>query len=530
MAHRRVNSRNNNGRYKRIVIIAIVATVIAIPGFTATTAVPNENPLDHITASTTAFALENGMTFILISHSHLPAVYCVIYANVGSVDDPKGKTGLAHLIEHMAFKGTDTIGTKDYMSERRAMDTVDQSLTMLEQERRKGYDADPARLRELEKTFHRAQQRADTFVMPDEFINAYRDAGGTNIKATTNSDATIYTATVPFESIELWFLLESERFMKPVFRQFYKERSVVLEERRFRIENQPINLLLEELLGATYHAHPYRTPPGGYSDDIQHLTRSDAEEFYRLHYTAQNLVAAVVGDISLPTFRTLATKYFGRLPGGRSSPSPMSAEPPQHAVRRAVLDSNGSPILLMAYHKPALVDRDWAAFEILRTLLSDGESSRLQHSLVTEQKLATGIAVHLDIPGYKYPGLFIVLAYPAPGIENRRLEEAVRNQLNELCERDVSASELESAKRRTLTHWLEAIEEPNEIALTFARFQALTGDYRNFSALMSRLSTVTPGDLRRVAGMIFTRANMTVAEIARHSDNDNKSQIDRNRY
>ncbi len=259
----------------------------------------------EIQSRVSEFTLKNGMKFIVLERRKAPVASFLTYADVGSAQETKGITGLAHLFEHMAFKGTDKIGTKDYARERVALEKVEQAYAALKEEKRKGPKADLEKLKKLEQAFKDAQEEAGKYVAANEFGEAVERAGGRELNATTSADRTNYFFSLPSNQMELWFWLESERFLNPVFREFYKERDVVMEERRL-MESQPVGRLLEEFLAAAYKAHPYGEPVVGHMSDLENLTRADAEAFFRKYYIPSNLIAAVVWDVDPKRLRELA--------------------------------------------------------------------------------------------------------------------------------------------------------------------------------------------------------------------------------
>jgi len=195
----------------------------------------------------TEFTLPNGMHFIILERHDAPVVSFHSYVNAGAVNDPGGRTGLAHMFEHMAFKGTETIGSKNYPEEKKALDEVERVYDQFDMERNKGRNADPKKLDQLQSELKSAMDKADSYVIPNEYSRIIEENGGVGLNAETGEDATEYFYNFPSNRLELWFLLESQRFYDPVFREFYKERDVVREERRMRIESSPQGLLVEAL-------------------------------------------------------------------------------------------------------------------------------------------------------------------------------------------------------------------------------------------------------------------------------------------
>jgi predicted Zn-dependent peptidase len=481
------------------------AGAIALAGFA-------QQEFREIESRVTEFTLKNGMKFLVLERKKAPVASFVTYADVGSAQEVKGITGLAHLFEHMAFKGTDKIGTKDYARERVALEKVEQAYAALREEKRKGAKADPEKLKKLEEAFRQAQEEAGKYVASNEFGEAVERAGGRQLNATTAADRTMYFFSLPSNHMELWFWLESERFLNPVFREFYKERDVVMEERRL-MESQPVGKLLEEFLAAAYKAHPYGEPVIGHMSDLENLTTADAVAFFRKYYIPSNLVAAVVGDVDPKRVRELAERYFGRIPGG-PKPEPLrTVEPPQEAERRVTMWLRAQRMVLMGYHKPDINHPDDAVYDAISSLLSEGRSSRLYRGLVRDRKVATQVAGFPGLPGQKYPGLFIFFAMTAPGRTNQEVEKAIEEELERLIKEPVSKEELDGVKRRARASLLRQLDDNLGLAIQLSSMQALTGDWRNLFRQLDKINAVTPEDIQRVAKATFTRTNKTVAVI-----------------
>jgi len=459
------------------------------------------------------FTLKNGMKFLVLERHTAPVAAFFTYADVGSVQEVKGITGLAHIFEHMAFKGTRTIGTKDYAKEKVALEQVDQAFASLDAERLKGGKADPQKVKALETAFKAAQEAAGKFVEKNEFGEAIERAGGRGLNATTAWDSTRYFFSLPSNEAELWFYLESERFRDPVLREFYKEKDVVMEERRLRTESQPIGKLLEEFLHEAYIAHPYGEPVVGYMSDLQSITRADAEAFFKKNYGPSDLTCVVVGDVIPKQAREMAERYFGRISGG-PKPAPLrTVEPPQSAERRVTLELESQRILLTGYHKPDINSPDNAVYDAISSLMSQGRSSRLYRSLVRDKKIAVQAAGIPGLPGSKYPGLFIFFSVPAQGHTNAESEKAIEEEIERLKKEPVTKEELDGVKRRARAGLIHGLGDNTSLALQLANWQVLTGDWRNLFRQLDKINAVTPEDIMRVSKAVFIKSNRTVGTI-----------------
>jgi predicted Zn-dependent peptidase len=486
---------------------------IPIVLLTMTAMVQAQNAFAEIQSHVTDFTLANGMRVLVLERHEAPVASFFTYADVGSAQETKGITGLAHMFEHMAFKGSTNIGTTDYASEQKALDRVDQAVDALLAERSKGSKADPNRIKQLEADFAKAQEEAGKFVVRNEFGEAIERSGGRGLNASTSDDATVYFYNLPSNEAELWFWLESERFLRPVFREFYKERDVVIEERRLSVENQPIGKLIEEFLSVAYKAHPYGEPTIGHLADLQSFTRSDAQAFFQKYYVPGNLTAVVVGDVDPKRIRELAEKYFGRIPS-RPQPAPLrTVEPPQVGERRVKLWLQSQPLIVIGYHRPDINHPDSAVYNAIGSLLSEGRSSRLQRALVQEKKIAVDSGGFSGLPGQKYPGLFLFYAITAQGHTNDECETALESEINRLKTALVSPAELAGVKRRARANLLRSLDSNSLLAQQLGTFQGLTGDWRNLFKSLDKIDAVTAEDVKRVANVAFTRDNRTIGSI-----------------
>ncbi|HVX66077.1 MAG TPA: pitrilysin family protein, partial [Bryobacteraceae bacterium] len=284
--------------------------------------------LEEFSRRVTEFTLANGLHFIVLERHQAPVVSFHTYVHTGSVDDPKGQTGIAHMFEHMAFKGTDRIGSRDYAAEKKALAEVEQAYDRLEARQSGAAAGDPA-LKQLQAELAAAIEKANALVDPNAYPRIIEENGGADLNASTGEEATEYYYSLPSNRIELWFLLESQRFLSPVFREFYKERDVVREERRMRVESSPEGKLMEMLLAGAFVAHPYRQPTAGWASDIEHLRVRDARAFFDEHYVPANITIAIAGDVQPAEARRLAERYFSPIGARPPAPPLYTVEPRQ---------------------------------------------------------------------------------------------------------------------------------------------------------------------------------------------------------
>ncbi|MEE8111103.1 MAG: pitrilysin family protein, partial [Acidobacteriota bacterium] len=322
----------------------------------------------------------------------------------------------------------------------------------------------------------------------------------------------VYPYSLPSNKLELWAALESERFTDPVLREFYKERDVVMEERRLRFESQPTGKLFEEFLGVAFRAHPYGKLGIGHMSDLQNLTRRQADDWFAKYYKGKNLILAVVGDIDPKKAMPIIEKYFGRIPAGEKTPVVTTVEPPQKGERRVYLEDPSQPFLLMGFHKPDINHPDNAAYEALNDILSGGRTSRIYKALVKEKKLALFAGSFTQL-GQKYPGLFVFISVPNQGKTSEENEAAIWEEIKRIQNEPVTAEELEGMKARARAAFFASLQSNLGIGLELAQNQALRGTWRGMFRQLEELDRVTPDDIQRIARETFLPTNLTVAAI-----------------
>ena len=467
---------------------------------------------DDVKERVVEHTLENGLRLIIFERHNAPVASFVTLARVGAVDEKPGITGLAHLFEHMAFKGTDTIGTLDYEAELEAIGKVDAAYQALVEARQSAEDPDRVAL--LEEAFAAAQKEASDFVQP-EFDRILQVHGGVGLNAGTSSDWTIYLVSLPSNKMELWAALESERFLKPVLREFYKERSVVQEERRLRTDSSPFGRFLEESAGGAFRAHPYGWPVVGHMSDLQSLTREDAREFFETYYVASNLIVGVVGDVDSKEVIETVEKYFGRLPKRPPPPRVRTVEPPQKGERIVYLEDPTNPIYAGFFHKPAASHPDDIIFDALVDILGSGRTSRLYKTLVKEKKVAVQVSAFSGQPGNRYPNLFGTYAIPAAGKTADDVETEILGEIERLKKEPVTEEELNKVKTRSRASVIRGLSSNMGMARQLVFFEDITGDWRDLFHQVERIQEITPEDVQRVAQEYLIRKNRTTAKLVK---------------
>jgi predicted Zn-dependent peptidase len=461
----------------------------------------------------TTKVLPNGLTILICERPEAPVFSYTTFVDAGDVDDPSGESGLAHMFEHLAFKGTSQIGTTDYAEEKVALANVEAADDAVESEKRNPEGSNPAKLKELEAAFAKAQAAAEKFVIPNQFTDVAERNGAHGLNAGTGQDDTSFFWSMPENRLELWAWLESSRLADTVPREFYKERSVVLEERRMRTDSNPFGRLFEQLAATAYVAHNYGRSGVGWPSELSQITATEAMAFHRKYYVGSNIVVVVVGDVKSAEAMPVLEKYFSKVPGGPKPLEMTTVEPKQFAEKSVVIHDPSQPIYLEAYHRPSYRSPDDAVYDAISDILSNGRVSRLYRSLVRDQQIAAEAAGFNNFPGNKYPNLFTFGAVPLPGHTDAEMAAAIHKEIDKLKTTDVSDAELAMYKTRTRADLLRGLADNQGLANALAAAQTRYGDWRELFNQLDRVDKVTKADIRRVANEMFVASNRTSAEI-----------------
>jgi predicted Zn-dependent peptidase len=461
----------------------------------------------------TTKVLPNGLTLLICERHEAPVFSYSTYIDAGDVDDPTGESGLAHMFEHLAFKGTTEIGTKDYSGEKVALEKVEEANNAYEAEYLKPVGRDPKKLAELKRAFEEAQAAAEKYVIPNQFTEVAQSNGATGLNASTGLDSTEYFWSMPENRLELWAWLESGRLADVVPREFYKERDVVLEERRMRTDSNPLGRLVEQFLATAYVAHNYGRSGIGWPSEVSQITATEAMAFHRKYYVGANVVVTVVGDVKAAEVLPMLEKYFAKVPGGPKPEDMTTVEPKQFAEKSVVVREQTQPFYIEGYHRPNYRNPDDAVFDAIQDIMSNGRVSRLYRSLVRDQQIAADAEGFSPYPGDKYPSLFAFYAFPLPGKTTEQMREAIHKEIDKLKSTDVTDEELAMYKTRARADLLRGLADNQGLANALAEYQTRYGDWRELFLQMDRVDKVTKADIRRVANQVFVASNRTSAEI-----------------
>jgi predicted Zn-dependent peptidase len=455
----------------------------------------------------------NGLKLLVVERHESPTVAAYITIGVGSVDETSPQRGVAHLLEHMLFKGTQTLGTTDFKKEKPLLEAIEKVGSALDALKNRK-DGDPQRLAELTEQLAKLQQEHKQYVVKDEFSRIYAENGGAGYNAFTSKDLTTYLVSLPANKLELWAAIEADRMQNAVLREFYTEREVVREERRRSYESSPDGMLYENLIATAFTVHPYRHPVIGWDSDIRNLSLAETRDFLHRYYAPVNTVIALVGDIDTAAAIRLVERYFGPIPAGTPVPPVTAVEPPQRGEKRLHIEFDAEPQVAIAFHKPTLPERDDYVFDLIDLILANGRTSRLYRSLVLEKQLATSVSVY-GAPGARYNNLFIIAAVPRHPHTTAEVEAAIHAELARFGHEPVSAAELEQARNRLRVDRLRMLKGNNGLARMLTYYQTVAGGWRYLVTYDREVATITAEEVMAVARAYFVPANRVVVSLGK---------------
>jgi predicted Zn-dependent peptidase len=443
-------------------------------------AVAQGQDLKSFEQRTTTKVLPNGLTLIVCERPEAPVFSFSTFIDAGDVNDPSGESGLAHMFEHLAFKGTSEIGTKDYAAEKVALAKVEAANDAYEAEYLKQVGRDEKKLAELHKAFVEAQAEAEKYVIPNQFTEVADANGAHDLNAGTGLDETQFYWSMPENRLELWAWLESGRLSDTVPREFYKERDVVFEERRMRTDSNPIGRLFEQLVATAYVAHNYGRSGVGWPSELSQINATEAMAFHKKYYVGGDIVVAVVGDVKASEAMPMLEKYFSKVPGGPKPEDMTTVEPKQFAEKSVIIREQTQPFYVEGYHRPSYRNPDDAVYDAIQDIMSNGRVSRMYRSLVEQ---------------------------PA------QMREAIHKEIEKLKTADVTDAELQMYKTRARADLLRGLADNQGLANALSEYQTRYGDWRELFLQLDRVDKVTKADIRRVANQVFVASNRTSAEI-----------------
>lgn len=498
--------------------------------------------------------LDNGMQVLMVERHEAPTIMSAIVARVGSSNEITGITGISHLFEHMMFKGTETIGTKDIKRDREIMAQLDSLRELLRAEEsimrkklRQGEIADmldpeakTPRYREIETVFDSLILEQRELIIKDQLDEIYTKNGGFFLNAFTSDDMTAYIVRLPKNKIELYMWLESDRFNNPVFREFYSERNVVREERRLGVESTPTGLIEEEFRAMFWKSSSYHWDVIGWGSDLDCITREQANSYFDTYYAPNNLTMILVGDLNPDKMIKLVRKYFDRIPRGKiDPPDVVTLEEKQHGEKRLIAEAETNAQAEIWYHTVAWKHQDSYPLKVLAGILSD-KTGRLYKKLVEEKGIAkgaaggggrmfggSGLAVDAGQDSKKYAGAFYISAEGVSGVRAEQLEEAIYEVMEDLKENPVGEQELQKVKNQLRVQNIRFMDIMSGIGILFyLGDNAAFGDWTEANNNPKMCDLVTAQDIQRVANKYFTKDQRNVLIINSKASAEGESAED----
>lgn len=452
-------------------------------------------------------SLPNGLKVIVAENHSVPILAAYLCFRTGSVNETPGTTGVSHLLEHLMFKGTDIIGTKNYEEEKPVLDRLDHLWVQLDDEHgRPELQRDNAKIGRLQKEIELLNEKENQLIIREELTRIYERNGGANLNGMTSKDGTYYLCSLPANRLELWALIQSEQLLHPVFREFYQERSVVVNEQNLS-EDDPYSAMGDILYSTAFEAHSYRTPIGGWKSDIERIGKKAVEEHFSKFYAPNNAFIVIVGDVTFENAMAVVKKYFGRIPKGPEPPAVTTVEPRQKGEKRMEAAFDVEPYLLIGYHKPEYAGEDQIALEVISELLTGGDTSMLVGKLVQEKTMCAD--VFSDSGALKFPDLFVISASVMPDSTIQDVEDAIYEEIEKLKNEPVSATELKKVKERLTAGFKMSFRTNEGIADMLSGFE-FNSTWRFVNQYEQKLSEVTPGLIQQVARKYFVKENRTV--------------------
>ncbi len=449
--------------------------------------------------------LSNGLRVLFYKRGVAPVFAGAVVVRVGGSDELPGHTGIAHMFEHMAFKGTSTIGTSDYKREKKLLSELEKiaiatdGATNISGEEKQRWAEITAELK--------------TLWDPDAFTREYEKRGASGMNATTSAELTSYFVSMPVVSFEFWAAMEAARLGDNIMRQFYQERDVILEERRMRYDDSGDGRLYERLLQTAFTTHPYRYPVIGYPQDISKITATDTLEFRKRFYVPENTVVSVVGDLEAEYVFKTVEKYFGRLKRSVVRRNDIPAEPPQAAQRTSVVHFPAEPQTYFAYHKPSYPHPDALPIVVANQILAGGATSILYKDLVEGQRILSSVEA-TEAPGSAYPNLWVLAIAPRSPHTNEEGIAALKKTISSITLNEIR-EKFEPARRALVVGEMAKLKSNISVALDLASTELLNGSWRASIDQLAELKLVTAENVLDVIQRYLNESNETIVVLER---------------
>lgn len=492
---------------------------------------PAQDSTRGITIDVKEHVLKNGMKVLILERHNAPTVACYVYFRVGSVHEPASQSGIAHLLEHLLFKGTHTIGTTNYRKEIELTNRQDEIMERLETlyQLKESRPADKPstediEIKTLEEELKQVNRSLQSYMVSKEYTQIYEKNGARDLNASTSQYTTNYYCQLPANKLELWAWLESDHLSNPVLRGFYEERDTVLEERRMRSEDNPGGLLWEEFICAMFKAHPYHRPIIGWRSDVESLKRKQVEDYFKRFYAPNNAIAVIVGDVNTDEVIRLMKRYFEAIPAGTPVAPITTIEPEQFGERRVTVELDAQPVLIIGYKGTTIGQKDDYVFDIISNILSEGRTSRFYKKLVLAKKMCLNIDAFNS--AQKDVGFFGVYATPQAPYTTAEVEQAVYEELELLKKEPVTDKELQRAKNNLEVGFLRGLNSNDGMAERIGGNE-ISSSWRYLLDWLPNCQKVTAQDIMDAANKYFVPTKRTVGTMVTKKTNNNTNKTNK---
>lgn len=457
---------------------------------------------------TTKFELDNGLRVVMVKQGFAPVISFNLMFNVGGMDEPDGLGGLAHMVEHMAFKGTRTIGSVDLEAELAALEQIEKLVNELALAKEAGKNS--AEISKLETALKEISEKAKELASPNAIDTLFDGNGAVGLNATTGYDRTSYVVSLPSNRLELYARVYADILLEPVFRGFYEERDVVHEERRQREDDDPRGFLFEKFLAEAFKVHPYGRPLIGSPEELEGYRSTKAKDFFRSYYHPNNAVLVLVGDVNPEQDIEIIKHYFGVIPKGPEITTDIPREPKQTTERRITVHYDAEPQIVVGFHKPTYPARDAYILDVIDAILTSGRTARLYKRLVTDEQVALSIVTGSSFPALRDPNQFVVYALPLFPNTNEDLEKIIYEELETLKTVPVSERELTKVKNQVRASFIRALGSNSGLASQLAFYELFLGGWENIVSYADIIEGITTEEIMKVANKYFVSQNRTV--------------------
>jgi predicted Zn-dependent peptidase len=474
----------------------------------------------RIESNTKTVLFKNGLRLILVQRSESPTLAIYTKFLVGSVDEIPSQSGTAHLLEHMLFKGTPNVGSKDFGKEKKYQDQIEVWGSQLDQykiQKRNHTEKSITPSKELEekiltlaRRLKNLQNLQDEFIIKNEDSYIYEQNGEVGFNAYTTSDVTNYQIQLPSNRLEVWAKMESDRLINPILREYFTERDVVIEERRMRTENSGASLLRERFLSLALEAHPYRMPVIGYPSVIPFLDIQETKKFFKENYHPGNMVITIVGKQDFSETERIVRQYFGSIPEGPKKKEIKSTEIQSQGLKRFEVRFPSGESMLMGWLKPSIPHPDNSVFDILDGILGRGPSSRLYKKLVLETNLCSAVNASNSFPGERYKNFFLISIRNNKNVDIQKIETIIWEELENIAKNGVSEDEIQKVKNGNIADFFRYMDSNEAMADSFGYYELLTGDWRNLFKVYENMNRVSSKDIQRVVQEYLGKDRVTI--------------------